>query len=86
MSAGPVHVRVGTLRVTAASMFEARRLADGLPTAIERSLAARRAAQPEQVRRTGRARRPEQLAEHVAGEIARTVLEALHSGRTRCDT
>ncbi|GAA2753185.1 hypothetical protein [Kitasatospora cinereorecta] len=34
----PVQVRVGTLRVSAGSAIEARRLADALPAALERAL------------------------------------------------
>jgi hypothetical protein len=33
-----IRVRIGTLRVTAASVAEARRLTDALPAAIERAL------------------------------------------------
>ncbi|MDD7942420.1 hypothetical protein PHK61_28795 [Actinomycetospora lutea] len=33
----PVHVRIDTLRITAASALEARRLAEALPAAIERA-------------------------------------------------
>ncbi|MFU8874992.1 hypothetical protein [Micromonospora sp. SL4-19] len=75
----PVRVRIGTLRVTAASGIEARRLAEALPAAIERALAAWPDEPPERTR-SAAIRRQEQVADHLADQIMRAVRAALDSG------
>lgn len=70
-----VRVRVGTLRVTAASAIEARQLADALPGALERALrswpdAPTTAAVPAPGRRSGAAdRRAEQVAAAIVHQM-----------------
>ncbi|MFG2106449.1 hypothetical protein [Micromonospora chersina] len=76
----PVRVRIGTLRVTAASGIEARRLAEALPAAIERALAAWPGEPPERPR-SAVTRRQEQVAEHVADQIVRATRAALGGGQ-----
>ncbi|MEH0829142.1 MULTISPECIES: hypothetical protein [unclassified Micromonospora] len=76
-----VRVRIGTLRVTAASAIEARRLAEALPAAIERALAAWPGEPVERARSVGTiTRRPEHVADHVADQIVRAARAALDSG------
>jgi hypothetical protein len=75
----PVRVEIGTLRVTAASAVEARRLADALPAALTRALDAWPSPpSPTTTRRGGdvAARR----ADRVAAEIMSNALARLGAG------
>lgn len=68
----PLRVEIGSIRISAASGLDARRLADALPAAIERALAARSSPPP-----PGRRLAP---ADQVAAEVAQAVAARLGSG------
>jgi hypothetical protein len=76
MTAPPLRVEIGSIRIAAASGLDARRLADALPAAIERALVRLSAGGPPPP--PGRALSP---ADDAAAQIADAVAAGLRGAR-----